>query len=78
MGEWEKERARAAKQGGREKMLSIFKGREVNQKETDKVRQPHKLVNPDTLCTRTKKDCSATHFCISFIYLLKMDTGRFK
>ena len=58
-------------------MLSIFKGRDGERKirrETDKVRQPHKL----TLCIRTKKDCSATHLFISFIYLLKMDTGRFK
>ena len=28
MREWEKERPGAAKQGGREKMLSIFKGRD--------------------------------------------------
>ena len=60
-------------------MLSIFKGRDGERsirRETDKVRQPHKLVHSDTLCIRTNKDCSATHFCISFIYLLKMDTGR--
>ena len=38
------------------------------------MRQPQKLVHSDTLCIRTNKDCSATLLCISFIYLLKMDT----
>ena len=64
-------------------MLSIFKRKgwgELNQKR-DRQRekkQPHKLVHSDTLCIRTKTDCSATHLCISFIYLQKMDTERFK
>ena len=39
------------------------------------MRQPHKLVHSNKLCIRTKKDCSSTHVCVSFIYLLKMDTG---
>ena len=63
-------------------MLSIFKRmgwEEVNQKrQTKREKQPHKLVHSDTLCIRTKTDCSATHLCISFIYLLKMDTERVK
>ena len=41
--------------------MSIFKGRDgerLIRRETDKVRQPHKLVISDTLCIGTKKDCS--------------------
>ena len=64
-------------------MLRIFKRKgwgELNQKR-DRQREekpPNKLVLSDTLCIRTKTDCSATHLCISFIYLQKMDTERFK
>ena len=71
---WEKERTRGRQAGGREKMMSIFKGRDgerLIRRERDKLRQPHELVHSDTLCIRKKKDCSATHLCISFIYLLK-------
>ena len=69
----------------RKKMLSSFKGRywrEVNQKghsqrETDN-QIIHQLVHSDTLCIRTKKDCIATHLCISFIYLLNVEKEQFK
>ena len=48
------------------------------ERQTKRKNKPHKLVHSDTLCIRTKTDCSATHLFISFIYLLKMDTERFK
>ena len=40
------------------------------QRETDS-QVTHQLVHSDSLCIRTKKDCSATHLCISFTYFLK-------
>ena len=44
------------------------------ERQTKRDKQPHKLVHSDTLCIRTKTDCTATHLCISFfIYLLKMN-----
>ena len=66
-------------------MLNIFKGkywREVNengdrQRKTDK-QIIHQLVHSDTLYIRTKKDCIATHLCISLIYLLNVEKEQFK
>ena len=66
-------------------MLNICKGkywREVNQKgarkrETDN-QIIHQLVHSNTLCIKTKKDCIATHLCISFIYLLNVEKEQFK
>ena len=43
--------------------------REDRQRKTDN-QVTHQLVHSDTLCIRTKKDCSATRLCIYFKYLL--------
>ena len=69
----------------RRKKLNILKGkywREVNQK-GDRQRETdnqiiHQRVHTDTFCIRTKKDCIATHLCISFIYLLNVEKEQFK
>ena len=83
MREWERETAKGRQAGRKGENVEYFSkdgmGRgKSEERQTKREKQPHKLVHSDTLCIRTKTDCSATHLCISFIYLLKMDTERFK
>ena len=59
----------------RRKGKIVICGGEVQQKgdiqrDTDN-QVTHKFIHSDILCIRTKKDCSATHLRICFIYMLK-------